>query len=87
MHVQWPFFWDYPGEPVPDWKVKPVWILLKQETVSGSGISLAICKSAPRSRQKTMPTPTTQFLWVDALPFLPPNQQCQSAEGVIEYFV
>ena len=30
-------------------KVKPIWILLKQETVSGSGISWAICKSAPRS--------------------------------------
>ena len=37
--------------------VKPIWILLKQETVSGSGISWAICKSAPRSRQITMPTP------------------------------
>jgi len=38
-------------------KVKPIWILLKQETVSGSGISWAICKSAPRSRQITMPAP------------------------------
>jgi len=31
--------------------------LLKQETVSGSGISWAICKSAPRSRLITMPAP------------------------------
>ena len=38
-------------------KGKPIWILLKQETVSGSGISWAICKSAPRSRQITMPAP------------------------------
>ena len=38
-------------------KVKPIWILLKQETVSGSGISWAICKSAPRSRQTTTPAP------------------------------
>ena len=38
-------------------KVKPIWILLKQETMSGSGISCAICKSAPRSRQITMPAP------------------------------
>ena len=49
----------FPG--LPGWagtrKVKPIWILLKQETVSGSGISWAICKSAPRSRQITMPTP------------------------------
>ena len=48
-----------PGLPV--WagtrKVKPIWILLKQETVSGSGISWAVCKSAPRSRQISTPAP------------------------------
>jgi len=38
-------------------KVKPIWILLKQETVSGSGISWAICKSATRSRQIITPAP------------------------------
>jgi len=38
-------------------KVKPIWILPKQETVSGSGISWAICKFAPRSRQITTPAP------------------------------
>ena len=38
-------------------KVKPIWILLKQETVSGSGISWAICKCAPCSRQTTTPAP------------------------------
>ena len=38
-------------------KVKPISILLKQETVSGRGISWAVCKSAPRSRQITMPAP------------------------------
>jgi len=32
-------------------------ILLKQETVSGSGIHWDICKSAPNSRQITMPVP------------------------------
>ena len=49
----------FPG--LPGWastrKVKPIWILLKQETVSGSGISWAICKSAPRSGQITTPAP------------------------------
>jgi len=39
------------------WKVKPIWILTKQETVSCSGISWAIYKSAPRSRQITTPAP------------------------------
>ena len=38
-------------------KVKPIWILLKQQTVSGTGISWAICKSAPCSRQITTPAP------------------------------
>jgi len=38
-------------------KVQQIWILLKQETVSGSGISWDICKSATRSRQITMPAP------------------------------
>ena len=36
-------------------KGKPIWILLKQKTASGSSISYAICKSAPHSRQITMP--------------------------------
>jgi len=34
-----------------------IWILLEHETVSGSGISWAICKSAPHSRQITTPAP------------------------------
>jgi len=38
-------------------KVKPIWILLKQDKVSGSGISWAISKSASRSSQITMPVP------------------------------
>ena len=49
-------------------KVKPIWILLKQETVSGSGISWVVCKSAPHSRQITMPAPHhSVFYRLDAL--------------------
>ena len=55
-------------------KVKPIWILLKQETVSGSSISWAICKSAPRSRQTTMPAPhQSVFYRPDALPAAEPT--------------
>ena len=44
-------------------------VLLKQETVSGSGISWAVCKSAPRSRQITTPAPHhSVFYRPDALP-------------------
>jgi len=55
-------------------KVKPIWILLKQERVSGSGISWAICKSAPRSRQITTPAPHhSVFYRPDALPASQPT--------------
>jgi len=43
-------------------KGKPIWILLKQETVSGSGISWATCMSALHSRQITTPAPHHSFL-------------------------
>ena len=63
-------------------KVKPIWILLKQETVSVIGISWAICKSAPCSRQTTTSEPHhSVFYRPDAMPFLLPNQQRQSTEG------
>ena len=66
----------FPG--LPGWagtrKVKPIWILLKQETVSGSRISWAICKSALCSRQITTPaTHHSVFYRPDALPAAQPT--------------
>ena len=60
-------------------KVKTNLDLLEQEIVSGSGISWAICKSAPHPRQPRQ-HPTTQF-FTGRMPFLTPNQQRQSTEG------
>ena len=55
-------------------KEKPIWILLKQKTVSGSGISWAICNSAHRSRQITTPAPHhSVFYRPDALPAAQPT--------------
>ena len=64
---------------LPGWagtrNVKPICILLKQETVSGSGISWAICKPAPRSRQITMLAPhRSVFYRPDALPATQPTE-------------
>ena len=66
----------FPG--LPRWastrKVKPIWILLKRETVSGSGNGWAIRKSAPRSRQITTPaTHHSVFYRPDALPAAQPT--------------
>ena len=60
----------FPG--LPGWagtrKVKPIW------TVSGTGISWAICKSAPCSRQITTPAPHhSVFYRPDALPAAQPT--------------
>jgi len=62
-------------------KVKPIRILLKQETVSGIGISGAICKSAPRSRQIATPAPH-YCVFTGQMPFLLPNQLHESTEGI-----
>ena len=80
----------FPG--LPGWagtrKVRPIWILLKQETVSGSSISWAICKSAPRSRQITTPTPhCSVFYRPDALPAAQPTAlKAFASELNNEYF-
>ena len=63
-------------------KGKPIWILLKQETVSGSGIGWTICKSAPCSRQITMPAPHNS-VFTGRMPFLPPNRQRQSTVALL----
>ena len=61
-------------------KVKPIWILLKQETVSGSGISWAmqVCTSLQTDNHAS--TPQLSF-FTGRMPFLLPNQQRQSTEG------
>ena len=74
---------------LPGWagtrKVKPAWILLNQERVTGSGISWDICKSAPRSRQITTPAPHhSVFYRLGAIPATQPTASKhwrQSSEG------
>jgi len=77
------FFQDNLGKPAPEKQNHSGKInldLLKQETVSGSGIRMAICKSAPRHRQITTPAPH-HSVFTDWMPFLLPNQHHQRTEG------
>ena len=70
---------------LPGWastrKVKPIWILLKQETVSGSRISWAICKSAPHSRQITMPAPHHSVFLQAGCPSCRPTNSVKSLKA------
>ena len=78
-----PFNGPFPG--LPRWassrKVKPIWILRKQETVSGSGISWAICKSAPRSRQITTPAPHLSVFLQAGCPSCRPTNSVKALKG------
>ena len=82
-----PFNGPFPG--LPRWagtrKVKPIWILLKQETVSGSGITRAVCKSAPRSRQITMPAPHYSVFLQAGCPICRPTNSVKALKVVLTY--
>ena len=74
----------FPG--LPRWastrKVKPIWILLKQETVSGSGISWAVCKSASCSRQ-TITANTSPLCFLQAgCPFCHPTNSVKRLKAL-----
>ena len=62
-------------------KGKPIWILPKQETVSGSGISWAISKSAPRSRQITTPAPHHSSFLQARCPSCRPTQSVKALKA------
>ena len=74
----------YPG--LPGWagtrKVKPIWILLKQETVSGSGITWVVFKSAPSSRQITMPAPHQSVFLQAGCPSCHPTNSVKALKAV-----
>jgi len=60
-----------------------MWILLKQETVSGSGIRWAICKSAPRSRQTTTPEPHHSVFLQTGWPSCRPTNSVNALKAVV----
>jgi len=61
---------------------------LEQETVSGSGIIWAICKSAPLLRQITTPAPHhSVFYRPDALPAIQPTASKHRRQHYIYVYV
>jgi len=68
-------FRDCPGQPV---RVKPIWILLKQEWQWHQLGHMQDCTSLQTDNHASHPT--IQF-FTGRMSFLPPNQQRQCAEG------
>ena len=79
----------FPG--LPRWagtrKVKPIWISLKQETVSGSGISWDICKSAPHSRLITTPAPQPLSFLQAGCPSCRPTNSVKALKATIHTYI
>jgi len=63
-------------------KVKPIWILLEQETVSGSGISWTVCKSALHSRQITTQAPHHSSFLQAGCPSCRPANSVKALKGL-----
>jgi len=71
-----PFFWDHPGEPVPE---ENFWTLWCKETLTEANtqtIRLGATPSGVTSTHFHHPPFFTGWM-----PFLPPNQQCLITEG------
>ena len=62
-------------------KVKPIWILLEQETMRVSGFSWDICKSAPRCRQITTPAPHHSVLQAGLFPSCCPTNSVKALKA------
>jgi len=68
-----PFFRDHPGQPVPEENFWTLWCEVRLTEVDTSTIQMGANQCPP------LPSPHFFTGW---MPFLPPNQQCQSTEGI-----
>jgi len=64
---------------------KPIWILLQQEVVSGSGIRGPYASLQLTPDRYHASTSLLSF-FTGLMPFLPPSQQCQSTEGTVNEY-
>jgi len=74
--VLWPFFPDHPGEPVPEENFWTLWCKGRLIEADTPTIRLGATPSGLASAHLHYPPIFTGWM-----PFLPPNQQCQSTEG------
>jgi len=72
-----PFFRDHPGEPVPE---ENFWALWGKERLTEAD-TLTIRLGATPSGLTSAHLHHPPIFFTGRMPFLPPNQQCQSTEG------
>jgi len=72
-----PFFWDHPGEPVPEENFWTLWCKGKLTEADTPTIQLGATLSGLTSAHLHHPP----HIFTGQMPFLPPNQQRQSTEG------
>jgi len=72
-----PFFRDYPGEPVPEEKLLD--FMVQGKINKGRHTDNPAGRYSIRTNQ--YPPPPSPHFFTGQMPFLPPNQQCQSTEG------
>ena len=71
------FFRDYPGEPVPEENFWTLWCKARLTEADTPTIQLGATPSGLTSAHLHHPP----IFFTGQMPFLPPNQQCQSTEG------
>jgi len=74
------FFWDHPGEPVPEENFWTLWCKARLTEADTPTIQLGTTPSRLTSAHLHHPP---HILFSGQMPFLPPNQQLQSTEGRI----
>jgi len=75
--VSRPFFRDHPGEPVPEENFWTLWCKGRLTEADTLTIRLGATPSGLTSAHLHHPP----IFFTGRMPFLPPNQQCQSTEG------
>jgi len=75
------FFRDHLGEPVPEKNFWTLWC--KERLTRGRHTDNPAGRHSIRTNH--CPHPPSPIFFTDRMPFLPPNQQCQSTEGKTKF--
>jgi len=73
------FVQDYAGEPVPE----PIWILLKQDS-EWQWHQLSCIQICTLSQTDNHDSTPPLIFFTGQMPFVPPNQQCHSTDGIFQ---